>query len=198
MIFKDVFGPSINNCVHCKIERDYVMDSLGTIAAFYGGSGLVLVILNVIGKRQFGTYWRFVGFFTLAALEGAIVMQRLDPLPYILPQRTSAEKITLLHQLFVIFFIALSQIGPFFQTHDTRTLNQILQSLENLTNIELKESFNVFRANFEPFQGKPVQLDLLRRKMEKLIVDLRLLEEPDLHSTYSRVQKSEMKSSKSK
>lgn len=61
--------------------RDYMLDTvLSTFVGFYLGIGVFLFILNILGKGQFGRYWRFVALFGLAALEASMILQAsLDP-----------------------------------------------------------------------------------------------------------------------
>ncbi|OZJ02074.1 hypothetical protein BZG36_04961, partial [Bifiguratus adelaidae] len=61
------FGPSVEGWGnHVVTARDYTLVGVRDAASFYAGTGLVLIIFNILGKAQFAKYWRFVAFFSLA------------------------------------------------------------------------------------------------------------------------------------
>ena len=64
--FSSRFGPDINTWNNCKTIRDYVLVGRNYSIGFYLGTGLVLFILNILGKGQFGRFWRFVVFLGIA------------------------------------------------------------------------------------------------------------------------------------
>lgn len=48
--------------------------------------------------------------------------------------------------------------------------------MESLTNLQASESAKVFRSAFEPFARDPVAVRELQKKMEKMAVDLKVME----------------------
>ncbi|KAJ3010032.1 hypothetical protein HKX48_007613 [Thoreauomyces humboldtii] len=183
----DKFGPTtVQGCVRCISERDFMLKALPGVIMFYAGSAAVLLVLSVFGTLNFGRYWRFVGLFTMASIETSLLMGPPESIPArvlgtLIPWRTTHEYIAMLHQLFVIVSVATSQLGPILWPTDTRTTKNLLDELENVTNLQLKESVHQFRTAFEPFARDPRTIVDLQKKMEKLTVDLKLHEtEADL------------------
>ncbi|KND02969.1 uncharacterized protein SPPG_02044 [Spizellomyces punctatus DAOM BR117] len=177
----DKYGLTSHDCQRCATEREYLMKALPNFITFYGGSAVFLVILSMLGTLNFGRYWRFVGLLSMGCFEAKILFSgpsstALLVLRTLLPWRTLHEQIIMLHQLFVVVFIAISQLGPILFPEDKRTVKQMMLELENLTNLQLKESTRSFRSAFEPFARDPVAVADVQKKMEKLAVDLQLLE----------------------
>ncbi|KAJ3089146.1 hypothetical protein HK102_007109 [Quaeritorhiza haematococci] len=173
----DKLGDEIHDCTRCTTERDYLMSSLTHFITFYASTAVVLIIMGILGKGDFARYWRFVGLLAMSALEGTILFTSRDPLPYFFPWRTPSEKITLLHQLFIVTFIALSQVGPIWFPADPKgNLKQVVQDLDTVYKLLYRESAASFRTAFEPYKDDPKAAGLLQRRMEKLTVDQKLLE----------------------
>jgi len=132
----DRFGPSIITCTSCKTLRDHVMRGLSSCYTFYLSSGVILVLMSLLGKGQFGRYWRFTVLFGMAALELAMVT-RSEPiwlLSWIMPHRVTFEQISILHQIFISTFIAISQIGPILVPSQERgNVKDLVNRLEVLT-----------------------------------------------------------------
>lgn len=139
----DRFGPDVVICSTCKTNRDFVNNGLTSYYPFYFGSGLVLALMSVVGKGQFGRYWRFVVLFSMAALE-LIMVTRPEPLwilSWIMPNRVTFEQVIILHQIFVSSFIAISQIGPILvpsKEQEKSNTKELIDRLELLTAISSK------------------------------------------------------------
>ncbi|RKO88361.1 hypothetical protein BDK51DRAFT_32511 [Blyttiomyces helicus] len=185
----DRFGDVVFQCTSCKTERDFLMAYLPGSISFYLGTGVMLVLFSVLGRIDFGSYWRFVGLISLAALEACVAI-RASPLPWIFfPWRTPSQKIAILHQLFVVISIAFSQLGPILFPVDRRPLKQRLLELDGISGMLAKESVAMFRAAFEPFAHDPAAAGELQRKMEKLVQDLKVHEaDPALGVAASQAQ----------
>lgn len=142
----DRFGPDVVICSTCKTNRDFVNNGLTSYYPFYFGSGLVLSLMSVVGKGQFGRYWRFVVLFSMAALE-LIMVTRPEPLwilSWIMPNRVTFEQVIILHQIFVSSFIAISQIGPILvpsKEQEKSNTKELIDRLELLTAISSKFSY---------------------------------------------------------
>jgi hypothetical protein len=92
-----------------------------------------------------------------------------DPLSIILPWRTIHEKIILFRHLYVITSIALSQIGPYFNPVDRRSIRDLLVQLEGLLMQENESSTQRIETAYAPFRnGKAASLKtrLEQQKME--------------------------------
>ncbi|KAI8905648.1 hypothetical protein DFJ77DRAFT_478494 [Powellomyces hirtus] len=187
----DKYGDKMQDCQRCLTEKDYLLKALPTVAAFYLISGGILILLSVFGTLNFGRYWRFVGLLTMGCLEFRLLTAPLPTSPStpqplaatilhtLLPWRTTHEHIALLHQLFVVISIAVSQLGPILWPPTATTTAdraQMLTDLDALTNMQLKESAHNFRSVFAPFARDPAAVGELQKKMEKMAVDLQLLD----------------------
>ncbi|KAJ3183944.1 hypothetical protein HDU85_001794 [Gaertneriomyces sp. JEL0708] len=175
----DKFGQGNMDCRRCLTERDYIMNSIPSFLTFYLGTAGVLTVFSVMGLQNSGRYWRFVTLCALACLEANMVYGNAANSwlqQSLLPWRTVNEQVALLHQLYVVTCIALSQIGPILFPTNKQTSKQLLTELEALTNMQLKESTMAFRSAFEPVSRDPHAVTALQRKMEKLAVDLQLLD----------------------
>ncbi|KAJ3197407.1 citrate (Si)-synthase [Irineochytrium annulatum] len=172
----DKLGPSMMDCTRCKRERDFIMFGLTGYFSFYFGTGVVLMIFTVLGKGEFGRYWRYVTFGMMACLEAALLFNSFDPFAYLLTWRTSSEKVQVMHQVFIAVSIAVSQIGPVVWPEERNDLGNLLGELDQLTQLNLNESALQFRSACDPFARDPAQTTLLQRKIEKLTLKERLRE----------------------
>ncbi|CAG8543617.1 10422_t:CDS:2 [Ambispora gerdemannii] len=184
------FGPDINRWDNTKTTRDYLNRGWMSFIEFYLGIGLLLLLLNILGKGQFGRFWRFVAFFGMACIEAKMILYQSPPLfpSLILPHRPIIfEQIVILRQVFITTFIALSQVGPvIFPSDSSPDIRDSLHQLQVLSNIAAEESNNQLRFGFEPFaRDQHAQLEL-KRKMEKLAVDGFLYSDPDYTQMYSQ------------
>lgn len=141
----DRFGPSMLSCQGCKTNKDYINNGLSSYYTFYLGSGVVLVIMSVLGKGQFARYWRFIVLFGMAALELAMILRPtpITLLSWIMPHRVTFEQVTILHQVFISTFIAISQIGPILvpsKENERGSMKDLLARLEMLTVMSSKLS----------------------------------------------------------
>ncbi|CAG8633496.1 16747_t:CDS:1, partial [Racocetra persica] len=153
-------------------------------------AGLVLFILNVLGKGQFGRFWRFVVFFAIACLEASMILHPNPPFitSLFLSRWVIFEQIIILRQLFITTFIALSQIGPVLFPSDEIIISPSLVGLETLSKVAATESRNMLRTSFQPFQENITAQKELEKKMENLVVDAFLYQnDPELTQTYGQV-----------
>ncbi|KAI9202986.1 uncharacterized protein BJ171DRAFT_569249 [Polychytrium aggregatum] len=196
----DKFGDLVKTCTHCKTLRDYTVASLASFYYFYVVTAFVLLVMMVLGKGEYGKYWRFVGLFALGVLEYQTIVSPAgqEPLGWLFTWRTPHQKLVLFHQLYISLCIAVSQIGPLLapvnmppsQDKEVEILtNQVLE-LEKLTNMELKEVGSYLQTVLEPYKDHPAEAGVLRRKMEKLMVDSAILEtNSDYRSAYEAASK---------
>ncbi|CAG8501498.1 8170_t:CDS:2 [Ambispora leptoticha] len=186
----DRFGPDINRWDNAKAIRDYLNHGWTSYVEFYLGTGLFLLILNILGKGQFGRFWRFVTFFGMACIEAKMILYPSPPLfpSLFLPHRPIIfEQIIILRQVFITTFIGLSQVGPVISSDSSPAIRDSLHRLQVLSNITTEESNNQLRFGFEPFsRDQHAQLEL-KRKMEKLAVDDFLSSDPNYMQMYSQV-----------
>jgi hypothetical protein len=172
--FIDKLGPVALECTKCRSERDFVMHGLSSFFSFYFGTSVFLVIFTLIGKADFGRYWRYVALVLMGCVELMLMFDAADPIRYVFHWRTPHEKVAILHQIFIAVSIAFSQIGPILWPDDSRNAPNMLSELENITNVNLNEASLQFASAFEPVAKDPVAVGHLQRKMEKMVVELQL------------------------
>ena len=97
-----------------------------------------------------------------------MLLEDSDPTAFLVPWRSTHERIAMLHQLFVVSSIAFSQVGPMLYPERTRSTKQLVEELDHLTSMQLKDSAESFRSAFEPFADDPRAAGELQRKMEKV------------------------------
>ncbi|CAI2171927.1 16503_t:CDS:2 [Funneliformis geosporum] len=187
----DRFGPDINTWNNCRTIRDYLSIGRNYFTGFYLGTGLILFIINILGKGQFGRFWRFVVFFGMACIEASLILHPKPStfLTYITSKYVIFEKITIFRQLFITIFIALSQVGPvLFPSDNTEDLRPTLHNLEILSNAANEDVKNQLKSGFYPFQNDTNAQNDLKRKMEKLVVDTYLRQnDAEFVQMYSQV-----------
>ncbi|CAG8834004.1 24128_t:CDS:2, partial [Gigaspora margarita] len=173
-----------------RAAYDTLTDPVKRYAYDRFGTGLVLFILNVLGKGQFGRFWRLVVFFAIACLEASMILHPKPPVitSLFLSRWAIFEQIIILRQLFITTFIAISQVGPMLFPSDEIIISPSLANLETLSRIAVEESKNQLRASFQPFQGNITAQKELEKKMESLLVETFLYQnDPELNKMYSQV-----------
>jgi hypothetical protein len=155
--------------------RDYILVGRNYSTEFYLGTGLILLILNILGKGQFGRFWRFIVFCGIACIETSLILNPQSNssfLSYIFKNFVIFERIKIFRQLFITIFIALSQVGPvLFPTDNIEDLRPSLHNLEILSNIASEDIKNQLRSGFYPFQNDQNSQNELKKMMKKLVVD---------------------------
>ncbi|KAF9113643.1 hypothetical protein BGX27_001118 [Mortierella sp. AM989] len=190
----DRFGPDIVTCTTCKTNRDYIMRGLSSFYQFYLGTGIVLVLMSVLGKGQFGRYWRFIVLFGMGALELAMIT-RSEPITlisWILPHRVTFEQVAILHQIFVSTFIAISQIGPILvpsKEQEKSNAKDLIDRLEILTAISNAESIGQLQSVFDVFRGDDASMKQLKQQMSVMALDARIIQDQMLNETRSAAQR---------
>jgi hypothetical protein len=125
----DRFGPTVLKCTTCKTNKDYLKDGLKHVYTFYSGAGIVLFLINLVGKGNYGRYWRFILLAVMGAIEMSMVLEgggggsgggggggRVGMgrwmMERLMPNLVPFEQIAVMHQLYISASVAISQIGP--------------------------------------------------------------------------------------
>ncbi|CAG8535226.1 1343_t:CDS:2 [Diversispora eburnea] len=168
----DRFGPQIKEWNDCSTIRDYIAQSWVTFVGFYTGTGILLLVLYILGKGKFGRFWRFLIFFSMACTEASMILNPEQPgiISYIFSRWIIFEQISILRQSFVVTFIAISQVGPILFPDETN-IRPALQNLEVLSSYAAEETKNQLKLSFRPFQGDPNAQELVKMKMKELYID---------------------------
>ncbi|KAF9340908.1 hypothetical protein BGZ91_011913 [Linnemannia elongata] len=75
----DRFGPTVLNCTTCKSNKDYLREGLKTVYTFYTAAGIIFFLMNLVGKGNYGRYWRFILLAGMGAIEMSLVGPVLFP-----------------------------------------------------------------------------------------------------------------------
>ncbi|KAG0348421.1 hypothetical protein BG005_011541 [Podila minutissima] len=190
----DRFGPNMLSCQGCKTNKDFINNGLSSYYTFYLGSGVVLVLMSVLGKGQFARYWRFIVLFGMAALELAMILRPtpITLLSWIMPHRVTFEQVAILHQVFISTFIAISQIGPILvpsKENERGSVKDLLTRLEMLTVMSNTESVVQMQGVFDVFRGDEECMTQLKRQMGIMALDSRLTRDQLLNEARSNVQR---------
>jgi len=192
------FGISALECKHCRTERDYLYYMIPAYVMHYAITGLVLLIFFVLFGKGYGRYWRFLFYFGTAAFEANILIADHDPIPFFLPKLLIFEKIEIIRQLTVTFFIALTHIGPDLIPEKKTDLKKMLKELNRLSIGLDKQNSVHFVQGYEPFENNKDALNLLQRAMGKLAADIRLFDFKEVQQVYENMKKSKGSSTRNK
>ena len=169
------FGSTMT-CNGCILFKDFLWNGLMQFIGFYGGIAVVIIVLNIVGNGQFGTYWRFLAFFSMLCLEASMLILPYDPIPWFLPNSTVAEKISVIRQSITYVFMAITQFGPILFPKETAELRDSLRKVEKQALIHEAESIKYFENQLKPFIEDKENFDLLKGEIEKRTMHMRLFE----------------------
>ena len=187
----DRWGNDGTQCQSCKTLRDYFQHAAPSSLAFYMGAGFVLVLLNVARSVEFGQYWRFIVFISLALAEAWLVLYRPDTTFHklcnaLMPQVTSHQQVLVLRSVYVTLFIAISQIGPLYFPIVKQDLEKDLIELAQLSDVVLKDTSGTVKTVLEPFSNDPDMLNRIKIGMSKLAAELKLFENAEYSRSYGQ------------
>ncbi len=222
----DKFGDSYSSCTTCKLEKDYLFNSLIGSMTFYIGSFSFIMSTSFLGRFDYGRYWRYTLLVLISAFELALLLQD-SPLDFVgdddtdfytehhntwqnadmlstgnvmnfltysfLPNRPRFEKIILLHQMYMIVVMAISQIGPTLFPHGSREekdkliLDVVTDEMERVAAAQTEEMSLSLAGLFKPLSGKSEYsvhstkeekqvLQMLRKNLAKVAAEQQLLE----------------------
>jgi len=106
---------------------------------------------------------------------------------------TTHDMVTLLRQLVMTVFIAISHIFTVIGVADVVTNKDLKVKLEELatyTQAELVEVSHTFKSSFDAFRENANMIDLLKQRMGKMAKDLRYFEAPEVRDTFQKVRSS--------
>ncbi|RPB04556.1 hypothetical protein L873DRAFT_1368955 [Choiromyces venosus 120613-1] len=190
------FGPDILEWRHCSSAYDYLVRGVTMVVPYYLGSVVVLVILGVLGKMEFGRYWRFYAFFCMIVLESFVVTRpfhlftQIPILNMLLP----FEQLALARKILFTTFIAISQLAPLF--HYTRlitgpltaeALGPQLDRLANLLYRSETEASTILTQELIPFDADPKVQKKLGKKLEEWMIESAIRSTPEVRDAVGKV-----------
>ena len=126
------------------------------------------IVLGVVGKGDFGKFWRFLTYLLMAAIEALLYVLPYDPLFFILPNCTVAEKISIMHGVSFYVFVAISHIGPlYFPDEEKNEINAELDTLVDILKTSNKIQDVQIQNMLKTFSGNTAMLETLKKEMEE-------------------------------
>lgn len=168
---------SMLECKTCKTEKEYLAAVLVQYLGFYIGTASVMWTMSLMSTAHAGQYWKYVILFAVASLEALMLVRSDDPLKgWFFSWRTTGERITILRTISVALYMGVSQLGPLYfpASADAKNFRRLLTEMDNVSNMQAKESHLAFKNAFDPFASDPSASAQLQRRMEKLALDTRL------------------------
>ncbi|KAI9810233.1 MAG: hypothetical protein M1827_006367 [Pycnora praestabilis] len=202
----DRFGPDIIQWRHCSSVRDYVLVGVQAIAPYYVAGGFFMMILGVLGYLEWGRYWRYISFASLAVFEmhtvtrpyfPPITTKLLDPIitrfshhPPYLP----FQQLLLARKIMLTLFIAFSQLGPLLQqpqqAHQQKTEVAQMQQLARLEQISGgtdKEATRLLALDMAPFAGDEAALKDVKARLKDWLVENTIRADPEVRDAVGKV-----------
>ncbi|KAK5744184.1 hypothetical protein LTR17_002214 [Elasticomyces elasticus] len=199
----DRFGPEILQWRQSKTIRDFVITGVQRTAAYYAGSGGVLVLLGMLGYLQQGKFWRYVVMASLFVVEMHTMMSPTSPAvfdnvinPFLLatgwrPPYLPFQMLELLRKLTLTFFIALSQLGPVLQgpqVADGDALSvQHLDRIDALANATDQEVSRLAQLELMPFGNDQTSTKNLRMSLKEWLVQNTIRNDPEVREAIKTV-----------
>ncbi|KAF9920005.1 hypothetical protein FBU30_010279, partial [Linnemannia zychae] len=143
------FGPTVFKCTACKTNKDYLQEGLKGVSVFYVGTGVVLLLMNLLGKGTYGRYWRFILLCAMAAFEMSLIFTTAKEvgkrhgnyrmwIERCLPDLVTFEQINILHKIYITVSVAFTQVGPLIcpsRQSKQEVSAALLKKLQTLTEI---------------------------------------------------------------
>jgi curved DNA-binding protein CbpA len=198
----DRFGLDQHQCQSCHTRQDYQTSGLSGMLGYYIATTIVLGMFSIFGKIKFGSYWRWLFLCTMLITEMSLSFWSESwPgwfLGCFMPNITIKEQIGILHQIYMSFFIAVSQIGPLWIKYGAEELSLEEQLLRANAFIALisQQSTDALRESFAPIKdaedtdhSSSNLLNTLQQRVNRTVVNLRLMEDPEHAQIYSETMK---------
>lgn len=171
----DKFGDM--QCNGCQSFKDYLYGYLPGVLMFYGFSCLVLVVMNMAGRKDYAQSLRYLSLLAFAGFELYLVTRKNDVLNWtFLADYAVWQKIVIIRESSVYFFIFLSQLGPILFPDEDSQLKEQFKRCQELSGLVEKEMKIHVMASLDPYQENPEMMEKLRRGILKSSVDMKLFE----------------------
>ncbi|TKA76740.1 hypothetical protein B0A49_02710 [Cryomyces minteri] len=203
----DSLGPEMLECKHCITIRDYLDFGAKSIYPYYVGGGLFMILLYFLGHAQWGPYWRFLAFASLAVLElhtitrstfPAITERLLNPVfvaVTVHPPYLPFQLLTLARKVVIILFIALNQLGPLIQPRRNAIAQQgadaaqqqQLHHLELLAKATDQEATRLLGLDLAPFAADEQAMNMVKGGLKEWLVQNTIRGDPEVRNAVGRV-----------
>jgi len=180
----DRFGPDVTRWQHCKTIRDFLVTGAQSTLPYYASSSIAMVAMGFLGFFEWGRYWRYLAFASLALFEFHTVTRAAHPsLPpniltpvlnllvdrgYLVPY-LPFQTLQFAHKAIITLFIALNQLGPLFRPmgqagmaasgSDAATAAQQMSRLEQIIGVNQAVAGQLLALDVAPFRNEDQQLN---------------------------------------
>ncbi|KAG8630294.1 hypothetical protein KVT40_001913 [Elsinoe batatas] len=199
----DRFGPDVLEWQDAKTLYDYVYKGGWAALTYYLGSIGGLIILSMIGYLKKGNFWRYLLTTIFFAFEIHTITRPGAPafLTYIVnpiitrvsnhPPYLQFQLLTLMRQILISFFIAITQLGPIlFPTQPVdgaEPTQSQYDRLEAVIKTGQQETNLLTALELTPFAADPASMRELKTSMRQWLVDNTVRQNPTVRDAMGRV-----------
>ncbi|RKF79829.1 putative membrane associated chaperone [Golovinomyces cichoracearum] len=197
------FGPAMLEWEHCSTKREYLVQGFFTELPRYFAAALGMYFFEYLGYVNTGNFWRWFAFVSLGLFElrtlsspylPPLLTQFLNPIltkytnhPPFLP----FQLLQLAHKVCVTLYIALSQIGPFFQNAITGNPSELalvkkLESLESKSRSIDAEASRSLELEMTPFIRGSNKLESVKEKLKDWLVQNTVKMDPEVRDAVDK------------
>ncbi|TGZ84651.1 hypothetical protein EX30DRAFT_301716 [Ascodesmis nigricans] len=188
---------------------EFLLRGVQASVGYYLVSALILVVFSVLGKFEFGKYWRFLTLLLLLTIESYIITRpfsilNLSPIPRILEflrikPLLPYEQLVLLRRISLSFFVAINQLGGLFSkpsaTSSKASMQQNLEQLLGLGKFVEAEARKTAVLEVLPFDGDGDgnggelrgDLKTLQRRVGEWMVEMQVRNDPEMREVQGKV-----------
>ncbi|KAF2405163.1 membrane associated DnaJ chaperone-like protein [Trichodelitschia bisporula] len=199
----DRFGQIILQWRSCKTVFDFVVTGAQTIAPYYLGSALMLVVMSVLGYMEDGRYWRYLALAAMLVFEAhtitrpdfpPLVARLINPLCTTLrlrPPYLPFQAIILARKIALSFFIAVAQLTPLFRSPTNQGNVEVVQrqTIDQLALLIGAVDGNVkklLELELTPFADDPSAEDRLQQQLTAWLVQNEIRNNPEVSGAIKR------------
>lgn len=181
------FGPAMLEWERCSSIHDYLLQGLYFTLPTYVAGAFFMYISGILGYIKIGRFWRWLAFISILVFQlhtsssphfPIILTKFLNPILRTFTNRPPYlpfQLIQLAHRLSITIFIALSQIGPFFNTTEKNCTSEIeIQKRIDYLGAKIRridaEASRVLNLEMTPFFKEKKSLDSMKLRMREWLV----------------------------
>ncbi|RKF72711.1 putative membrane associated chaperone [Golovinomyces cichoracearum] len=197
------FGPAMLEWERCSTKREYLGQGFFTELPRYLAAALGMYFFEYLGYVNTGNFWRWFAFVSLGLFElrtlsspylPPLLTQFLNPIltkytnhPPFLP----FQLLQLAHKVCVTLYIALSQIGPFFQNAIAGNPSELalvkkLESLESKSRSIDAEASRSLELEMTPFIRGSNKLESVKEKLKDWLVQNTVKMDPEVRDAVDK------------
>ncbi|KAF9121904.1 hypothetical protein BGX30_002312 [Mortierella sp. GBA39] len=180
----DRFGSTVLKCAGCKTNKDYLQEGLKAVYTFYAAAGIIFFLVNLVGKGNYGRYWRFIMLAGMGAIEMSLVLTAGNAgggwMERLMPGLVPFEQIAVLHQLYISASVAVSQVGPLLfpeGKEKQEPSSELIKRLQTLTEIAAGETAVQVKSWMDTLVGQDECITQLRRELGYMSLEMKLGED---------------------